>query len=400
VKIAVVSSYFDAFSGYQEVNLVKQLRLQGHSVTVVSSTKRNPIFSNQVLEILGEKRSLEPSRPEKNIGGEVRLRPFLDWRSMVLSRGTSTALRVIDPDAVIIVMPSQAFPIGALPFLLSPRSRNIPLVVLCGDNRAQYNNLIGPARVVKRGLFYLFKGPWFRVLNQRAERVFGHTPNTISILRPLSPPHKLSLLPLAYDPDIFYFSECLRNQTRKRLGVAPDEILIASTGKFRWEKKLTLLVDSLRRISLREPKVKLLLVGSNESDYSRYLANYVKAGKEISSKVTLLPFAPQSEINAYLNAADVGAWPVQPAVSIQQALGTGLLTVIPDNDLVSHLVSPSTGAKISRSQSLDFALRELIARVRRQDSNKERLSRAMRSRQLFSNEAVAQTVLKALTADN
>ncbi len=65
------------------------------------------------------------------------------------------------------------------------------------------------------------------------------------------------------------------------------------------------------------------------------------------------------EINAYLNAADIGVWPRQPAVSIQEAMGTGIFVVLPRTNEVSHLLREGSGQYFESTKR--DAMRQSIA---------------------------------------
>jgi len=87
------------------------------------------------------------------------------------------------------------------------------------------------------------------------------------------------------------------------------------------------------------------------------------------------------DLNGIFNASDVGVWPVLPAVTIQQSMGTGLPVVLPRNEWVGHLLRCESGRYFSPDDddqivariaaALDAAIRGLgkISRAARAADN-------------------------------
>ena len=334
MKVCIVVGYFDSFSGYQEVALAQALAVK-HDVIVISGNIVSPIFTDEHLLRIGHQRTYDPGVTNVNGIKVLRLRSF-ELRSMVLARKVSRAVIEEAPELVIQIMPGQL-----LPALATSATKGRFSVVLFGDNRAMWDSLGTMRRLVKWIVFEASKGFLYRYSVRHADKVFGYTPNTISRLRPFvgSKPH--AVLPLSFNEETFYLNERARNDFRAKWGIGHDERVIVLAGKYKREKRFEEVIAGFADARNVGAPLKLVVVGSTEAALSGALDGL----GDLRRHVIVIPFASQREMNEVFNGGDVGIWPAMPAVTIQQAMGTGLYVVIPDNDLVSHLVKAGTTGK-------------------------------------------------------
>lgn len=71
---------------------------------------------------------------------------------------------------------------------------------------------------------------------------------------------KFTVLNNGIETSNYFFSEIIRNMTRKELGVKTDEILLGHIGNFIEQKNHTFLVDIFSEVHKTNPKFKLLLI--------------------------------------------------------------------------------------------------------------------------------------------
>ncbi|WP_313715802.1 glycosyltransferase [Arsenicicoccus bolidensis] len=215
---------------------------------------------------------------------------------------------------------------------------------------------------VKFKVFSLTKGQLYRIVNRHADEVFAYTPHTVQRLKKFAGPKGIRLLPLAFDETEFYPSSQLRRAVREEQGWEHNEFVIVAPGKVQVQKRFGTLVGSINRLAQDGKKVRLLLVGLDDGDASMALRKQIST-EQLDGMITAIPFANHARLNALFNAADLGTWPAMPAITIQQAMGTGLRVLIPDNDFVQHLVrDANTGRLFNPDMELGEQLVSLLGR--------------------------------------
>lgn len=330
-RIAIVSAYFDWFSGYQEVALARALS-EIADVTVFTSDIVNPIFSKAHRERVGTDGRY--TELDEDVDG-ITVSRFRGWeiRSMVLAVGLRRAVRGAGFDLVIQVMPGFL-----LPAVASTVALDCPRVVLYGDNSAMYARLPPLLARVKFGVFAVTKGLLYRYVNRRAAAVYGYTPETIDRLEGFAAGRETRVMPLVYDPEVFYVDPEERAEMRAALGLSETDALVIGVGKINRQKRFDLLVKAFEDLARTDPTIHLAILGLSRETASEDLRTLVEASR-FRDRITLLDFADSHQLRRLFNAADVGVWPRMPAVTIQQAMGTGLPVVLPHNAIVSHLIS-------------------------------------------------------------
>lgn len=333
-RVALACGYFDWFSGYQEVGLARSLSKVADT-TIFASDRVNPIFSEGHLEKIGVPRRYRPGWGTEQ-GVRILRQRSVQWRSMVLG-WPLPMLRGQSFDLLIQVMPGQLFP--AIASLGGGRT---PRAALYGDNDAMYANLSPSAVRRKKFVFSCTKGRLYGFVNKRADLVYAYTNNTIGRIAPFASGKEIGLLPLTYDSTVFYPDAALRHQWRSAHGVSPDEVVVVAVGKVGRAKRLDTLVSAVATMREQGARVRLAIIGLDDSEESTHLRQEV-ANRGLEGAI-LKPFSQAADLNCAFNGSDIGVWPRLPAITVQQAMGTGLRVMIPDNDLVGHLVrSPSAG---------------------------------------------------------
>ena len=99
--------------------------------------------------------------------------------------------------------------------------------------------------------------------------------------------------------------------------------------------------------------MKWLLLGSAEDDYANQLDTELK--KHLGeNRFKMLPHQKREARNAFYNAADSALY-TTPAISIVEAMGTGLPVLMPKMKSLSHLISNSNqGLYFDDPSSIDF----------------------------------------------
>nr|WP_227467852.1 glycosyltransferase [Nocardioides lijunqiniae] len=241
--------------------------------------------------------------------------------------------------------------------------------------------------------FTISKGLAYRYVNSRAVHAYGYTPDTITRLRGFFGSTPADVLPLAYDADRFFHDADLRRATRSQLGLREDDVLVITVGKFQRYKGIEDIVEAVDRTSRQDVNLRVLLVGADSSEYSDEIRAMVAGRDQDAVPVEVLDFRDAESLNALYNAADIGVWPRLPAISIQQAMGTGLFVVLPQNQWVGHLVEPGTGKYFEAELGIEGLARALDEYSGADRTDERRDERARRNSR-FSGDGIARQVLE------
>jgi glycosyltransferase involved in cell wall biosynthesis len=133
-----------------------------------------------------------------------------------------------------------------------------------------------------------------------------------------------------------------REAIRTRHGVGAEDKLIVYTGSFVALQALDLLVAAFPRVLAAVPDARLLLVGGTEPELSQLRGVAEQLG--IAGRVILEPARPQSEMPAYLAAADVLVSPrvqgINPPGKLLSYLASGRPVVATDTLVHNQLLTP------------------------------------------------------------
>ncbi|TWP35905.1 glycosyltransferase [Leekyejoonella antrihumi] len=385
-RVLIVAGYFDWFSGYQETVLARAFS-QVADTNVLAGNRVSPIFSDDHLAKVGASRIYPAGECYENDVLVTRL-PIREIRSMVWSRRVPSLVQNGSYDLVVQVMPGQLFP--ALASIPRVKHR----VALYGDNAAMYAAL-GPIQSrIKFAAFSATKGLIYWTVNRRASRAYGYTMDTITRLRHFAP-SGMEVLPLAFDREEFYFSRETRSAARAELNYDDDDLVVIAAGKVQPQKCISSVVESIASYRQREPRVRLIIVGMDSGEESCRIRKHVE-DSGISDITLSFPFVDARRLNELFNAADVGIWPTMPAITIQQAMGTGLQVIIPRNQFTDHLLRGSSSAHeiAPRPEGISIGIR--TAQRMKSASDMPRCVHA-KSNEAFSGRRVVERLLEDLS---
>lgn len=331
-RVLIVAGYFDWLSGYQETALAAAYA-EFADVEVVSSDRVSPGFSDEHLARIGVPRRY-PVGTTAEHGIRITRLSTHELRSIVWSRRAVEEISGRACDLLVQVMPGHGLPVAA-----SLSRQRGPRAVLYGDNWAMYAHLGPRARALKWAVFSMTKGLVYKFVNRRATVTYGYTENTLDRLRAFRGRTPMELLPLGYAVNRFYLDGSSRTATRSRLGLAPDDVVLVAAGKYTPHKRLDWVLAAFEEAARTRPGLRLLVAGLDDSPAGREFVARIRRSVA-ADRIVTLGFLDAPELNAVYNAGDLAIWPRYPAITIQQAMGTGLPVVLPRNDLVGHLVRP------------------------------------------------------------
>lgn len=334
VRVTVVAGNFSPEIGYQEVDLAAAFVRLGANVLVVTSTR--PSRNARAL--------VEADYPAGLADGPrygiLRLRPKVVLGTSVLGCKVLPAVRDFTPDHVVLVGPGKLFGLDLFRAPSAPWSR----IALIQDNSDDGRSSGSFAkRALRAGVQRTIKQPAYRRVVRNADRIVLSVPETREIVsRSLGPSERKRLaetgveLPLGFDQERFYFDAGARHRWRTEYGVGDDEVLLVTCTRATRSKRLELLVDATARLRARGLPVRYVLAGLLDDTYGHELRERVTQLDDPSG-ILLLPVLPQDEMRELFSACDFGFWP-QAAITIQQAMGTGLPVVLPSKPSLGHLL--------------------------------------------------------------
>lgn len=364
--VLIVVGYYDTFSGYQEVNLARGFAALGATVTVIAGDRVAPIFSDAAILSLGLKRYYPLGEGQDGRVQVVRV-GYRKISSLLISGSLVCEMRGRRPDVVLTLGVGQGFSAPSA-WITSARRATI-----FGDNRAQWVGLSPMKNTMKRLTFAATKGVLYRLVMRRCDRVYVNTPNTRDRIHSFAGSSELLLLPLCVDTKVFHPDDQDRITKRAELGVG-NETIIAMLGKVSREKRVDVLLDVLEEID--DPSVVLVISGLGNDTYSLSVRDRVSASQSLSQRVRLLGYIPAHELASLMRAADICIWPVQPAITIQQAMVTGCRVVLPDNDLAGFLVSDALQGGTFHEGDFTMLKKVIVEQTAIDDDSDARVSRA------------------------
>lgn len=357
-KIALICGHFMPEIGYQEVFLAAILAKQNYKIRVFTSTCISP----SAIHII-KSRYPEGLSPQETNGYDIlRLKPWLKLGSNVISRGLKKSIKQFQPDLIIIIGVGKFFP---LPLLNSGVSRQYKIVTLLGNNYDMRIWKKGILNTLKRKLIFVLKKPLYNKAIKNSSRIITYTSSTDKILQTLVNPSlhnelalKSSFIPLGFNPEQYYFSETERKEGRDFYGIPPEGLVFITATRVNAEKKIKFLIDSIEEIqqALSIP-VYYFIVGSMNNSYSEEL--YVSVNhKKLKTSINFLNFLPHDKVRKLCCMADFGIW-ARATISIQQAMGTGLPVILPDNESVKHLINPKINGILFKNNIAESVLKDL-----------------------------------------
>jgi glycosyltransferase involved in cell wall biosynthesis len=108
-----------------------------------------------------------------------------------------------------------------------------------------------------------------------------------------------AVIPCTASEDIFFFDECLRTCSRKRLGYAAGHRVFVFSGGMQSYQCVDLTVEVFRKLAAEDPAVRLLIITPNAPIAMQTLQSR-------SQGLIRVIEATYHEVNSYLNAADAG----------------------------------------------------------------------------------------------
>lgn len=336
MKIAIVCGHFIPTMGYLEVHLANAFNKLGHDVKVLTS-RIVPTYVKSVGK-------LTDNTPYEI----VRLNASFSMGQMVKSKGLVNAVEKFEPQLVICIGVGKLFPKP----IYQIKNRKFKLVTLLGDNEETYTSK-GLIKKIKNSIVQqVFKKKVYLKAIKESDVLLPYTPSTIGVITQFVSDKYAALLKvkskqisLGFDEEHFFYNEMERNETRKQLAIAEHETLLITATRVVAEKGLEKIIDLVDRVNKKEFHINYLIVGFQDDDYGKQLEQYI-AQKEYRKRIITKPFASATQTRKYYNAADSAIF-TRAAISIFEALATGLFMILPKQKNISQILTAENGIYFS-----------------------------------------------------
>lgn len=333
MKIAIVCGHFLPAMGYLEVHLANAFHQINHEVEVFT-TKVVPKYVKDVAQI-GDDTPYKINRLETNFS----------LGQMVKSNDLGRAVENFEPELVICIGVGKLFPKP----IYKIKNRRFKLITLLGDNEETYTSK-GTIKKLKDAVVQqVFKKDVYVNAIKNSDLLLPYTPSTNEVIMQFLNAAQAKLLAdkskqisLGFDETQFYYDAIERNDQRKQLGISSDGILLATATRVVPEKKLEAVIDLVEKVNNKGIALNYIIVGFQDDDYGRQLKAYI-AEKACATQIYCKPFSDVSQIRKYYNAADIAIFN-RAAISIFEALATGLYLLLPKQKNISHILNESNGS--------------------------------------------------------
>jgi glycosyltransferase involved in cell wall biosynthesis len=334
-RVAIVCGHFTPDVGYQEVDLARAFSRQGARVRVVTSTSLSPNARTIVAQ------EYSPGLVHHHDYDVIRLSPRLTIGPNVLGCNVLPAIREFAPTHVILVGPGKLF---GLELFSSDRPSWRKIAIIQDNSESACTRERGAWRGRPRELVHrLVKRPTYRRVVRNADRIVLNVPETRHIIQPWLRSRERELLArkgldlrLGFDPERFFLDLDRRREWRERHAVTESELLLATCTRATPAKRLQDMISSVSELRAQGLAVRYVLAGLLDNPYGQWLRQHASEQPEPAAFL-LLPVLRHDEMRAMFSACDLGFWP-RAAITIQQAMGTGLPVVLRSRPSVIHLV--------------------------------------------------------------
>jgi glycosyltransferase involved in cell wall biosynthesis len=268
----------------------------------------------------------------------------------------------------------------------------------------------GPAaiRVLRAIAHRAIKRQAYRRVVRNADRVVLNVPETREIITPwLTRRERTRLsataleLQLGFDPETFFFDPVARRAWRRLHAIEDHEFLLTTCTRVTASKKLEQAIGAVSALRRRGIVVRYILAGVLEDAYGEALRKHVERQPDPSAFL-LLPALEHAEMRDLFSSADLGFWP-QAAITIQQAMGTGLPVVLWERPSVSHLLVDSQNGWYVQPNMLEQVLTtaiDILSSLTLQERLSRRAERVEFNRTYLSYDIIALEMISGLHSEH
>ncbi|MFW9993739.1 MAG: glycosyltransferase [Candidatus Odinarchaeota archaeon] len=249
----------------------------------------------------------------------------------------------------------------------------------------------------ERLLRYMVATVVCRVYSRFSDKIINESRTTYLTLKQWKvPEHKLMVIPVAIDTELFEFSSDRREKIRKSLGIDKDEFVIGYTGKMPEYYNLEAIVDAIDQAkSLKAKKVRGLFIGDGP-----LRSKLEQSFQKLNITAIFTGTRPREELPGYYSAMDLFIFPLNAlAIKIGELLsmGTPLIAV---QGMIADWIEDGVNGYLSRSSKPEDLSKKIDEFLSLHESQREKVSQTMRefAKEKLSLEKVASLYLQVLAS--
>ncbi len=335
MNILHVINYYHEKFGYQENCLAKEQQKSGHDVLVVASDYYFPFpeYNHTMLDNLGERHVGDGIFFDDTIKIIRRKSCFRSAkRPGILYFSVGRILDEFRPDVVHVHGATNM----ALPELCL-RQKKLKYKIFVDshqdDSVSNYNKSF--ADWIYYGIWrFFYHSLGFRKHISQFLPITGNAKawlaNHLNIEE-----SQLTLSPLGVDLETMSYDSMSERKFRSDNNIG-DKLIVVNAGKQYPGKRIDWIIDVFKAALGQGANVFLVLIGNADDEYNVFLKNRLN---DIEGQYLRLPFLSREELKSAYSAADVGIWPGVPSITIQEAMACGVALILPDDNIVGHLVN-------------------------------------------------------------
>ncbi|MBS1636792.1 MAG: glycosyltransferase family 4 protein [Bacteroidetes bacterium] len=397
MRIGIITAHYMPEVGYQEVHLARAYARIGHQVRVFTSAATVNLGGS--VGSLSYKPGI--TRDTKGAYDVLRLKS-LSYKSKVIPFGLKKAVYAFNPDVLVILGVAKVFPRT----LLNARfHEQFAMVSVYGD-ASEYLDRNTWKQKIKAWLHELgyatIKKPLYKKAVKYGDKIILNIPETDQIFRAFLKGDALKdyeakrvFLNLGYDPEEYYFTEEDRREWRKKLNVKEQDIVLMTSTRVNRRKGLEQVIRLVSEMKQHGKQVHYVMVGFLGDAYEQELKAFIQSQPD-PSVFHCYPFLNAAEIRRLYCAADAGIW-LKAAISIQEAMGTGLPVILENKPSVNHLLKNGVNGWFYEKGGFDQKVKEVVDQLSQQPINRQDMVKL--NAQTLSYDHIAQKILDTLEID-
>jgi glycosyltransferase involved in cell wall biosynthesis len=203
---------------------------------------------------------------------------------------------------------------------------------------------------------------------------------------------KRQMLTLGFDPDEYFYSEADRKQKRSELSFHEDDVVVITSTRVNKRKNLEKNIKLISELHAAGKKVRYVIIGFLGDDYERELKSFIQSQPN-PDLFRCFPFLNSSEIKKLYSAADTGIW-LKAAISIQEAMGTGLPVILENKPSVNHLIKEGINGWFFEINNFDETVKRAVDRLSAHKIDRESLSKL--NAETLSYDTIAKKMIENL----
>jgi glycosyltransferase involved in cell wall biosynthesis len=205
-------------------------------------------------------------------------------------------------------------------------------------------------------IYFLFKKFAMPIILDSSDQMVAITNETKEFMEHVYgiPGNKVEIIPLGVDTRLFRNDSIARKQIRLKYNIKSSEIVFIFVGKIIPAKGVHILVEAALKVMNDYQNVKVMFVGGSVKNYENFLRKIIDSS-EFKDNFIFVSAVPNEELYKYYSVADIGVWPLQCSITMNEAMSCGLPIIISDESGVPEIMGKGNGLTYENGNIKDLA---------------------------------------------